>query len=278
MLFFSIAKNAKYLPSIIWNIKNWPTYLLYYLGIRTGGANFIFRNGATIRDEEGTASGTIAVVFIRKHYGSVVGKSTVVEIGANIGTFAIYAAASDSNVTLYSYEPVRANYEVLVQNIANNGYQDRITPFNLGVASRTEKRDFYLTSSPEHSFFKRENSNHSVSINCQCLSDILSSNSISRVDLLKVNCEGAEYEILYSTPRECFDKIDEIRMEYHEHKTAKYNVEELMSFLEGFGYATTHLYRYKDDEGFLWMKKPTLPPQAFSSRAGCRNGDGGSPR
>jgi FkbM family methyltransferase len=145
---------------------------------------------------------------------------------------------------------------MLVRNIANNGYQDRITPFNLGVASRTETREFYLTSSPEHSFFKPENSHRSVEIKCESLSDILRRNSLSRVDLLKLNCEGAEYEILYSTPKECFDTIDEIRMEYHGHKTAKYNLEDLMSFLEGFGYETTHLYKYKDDEGFLWMKKP----------------------
>src|SRR6185503_13068779 len=125
-LFINMAKHAKYIPSIIRNIKNWPTYFLYYLGIKKGGGVFVFRNGATIRDNEGTASGTIAVVFIRKLYGSIVGKSTVVEIGANIGTFAIYAARNDSNVRLYSYEPIKANYDVLVRNIAANGYQDRI--------------------------------------------------------------------------------------------------------------------------------------------------------
>ena len=57
-LLVNIAKNTKYIPSIIGNIKNWPTYFLYYLGLRKGGAAFFFRNGATIRDQEGTASGT----------------------------------------------------------------------------------------------------------------------------------------------------------------------------------------------------------------------------
>src|SRR5215831_8687048 len=102
-LFLNIVKHSKYVPSIIGTIKNWPTYFLYYLGIKKGGGAFLFRNGALIRDKEGTASGTIAVVFIRKQYGSIAGKSTIVEIGANIGTFAIYAATSDSNVRLYSY-------------------------------------------------------------------------------------------------------------------------------------------------------------------------------
>jgi FkbM family methyltransferase len=254
-LFVGIAKNAKYIPSIISNVVNWPTYFLYYMGIRKGGGEFFLRNGAVIRDTEGTASGTIAVVFIRKHYGSVVGKSTVVEIGANIGTFAVYAATDNKNARLFSYEPIKANYDVLVKNIAENGYQDRIKPFNLGVASKTEKREFYLASSPEHSFTKGEAGAHSISVDCLTLSDILKNNGIDRVNLLKINCEGAEYEILYSTTKECFDKIDEIRMEYHEHKSENYNLEFLTSFLEKFGFRTTYLYRHTAHEGFLWMKR-----------------------
>jgi FkbM family methyltransferase len=254
-LFVNIIKHSKYVPLIIRSIKNWPTYFLYYLGIKRGGGAYFFRNGGLIRDKEGTASGTIAVVFIRKHYGSIAGKSTIVEIGANIGTFAIYAAMSDRNVRLYSYEPIKANYDVLVRNIADNGCQDRIKAFNLGVASKAERREFYLTSSPEHSLVKSEACTHSESVDCIGLADVLNNNGLSKVNLLKINAEGAEYEILYSTPKECFDKIDEIRMEYHEHRSEKYDLENLKSFLEGFGYVTTHLYRHTDHEGFLWMKK-----------------------
>jgi FkbM family methyltransferase len=254
-LFVKIAKNIQYLPAIIQNVENWPTYLLYYLGIRKGGAEFVFRNGAIIRDKEGTASGTIAVVFIRKQYGSIADKTTVVEIGANIGTFAIFAATTNTNVRLYSYEPIKANYDVLVANIKRNGYQGRIAAFNCGVASKTESREFYLMSSPEHSLFKGDGFGQGVRVDCVSLNDILSGNSIAKVDLLKINAEGAEYEILYSTPRECFNKIDEIRLEYHELPSDGHNLHDLRSFLEGLGYFMTHLYRYKDDEGFLWMKK-----------------------
>src|SRR5688572_6432230 len=90
-LFVAIARHAKYIPSTVRTIKNWPTYFLYYLGIKQGGASYFFRNGATLSDKEGTLSGNIAVVFIRRHYWPVTDKAVVVEIGANIGTFAIYA-------------------------------------------------------------------------------------------------------------------------------------------------------------------------------------------
>jgi len=255
MLLVGIAKNVKYTPAIIRNIKTWPTYFLYYLGFKKGGGKFVFRDGTTIVDNEGTASGTIAVVFIRKQYGTVVGKPTIVEIGANIGTFAVFAAKSDKTARLYSYEPVKANYDVLLRNIAANGLQGRVTAFNLGVASRTEQRDFYLTSSPEHTLIKSAAAGHSVRVNCVSLSDILRANKLSKVDLLKINCEGAEFEILYSTPKECFELIDEIRMEYHDQSAAGHNLIDLQAYLATLGYVTTHLYRHRDDEGFLWVKK-----------------------
>lgn len=250
-----IAKNLKYVPAIIRNIKNWPTYLLYYLGMKRGGGLFILRNGVVIRDVEGTLSGTIAVVFIRQHYGSIAGKTTIVEIGANVGTFSLYAAAQNEKATLYSYEPIKENYEVLVTNIAANGFGERIRAFNLGVASRTEKRTFYLQSSPEHSFTKSLFSEEGVTVDCLSLSDVLDRNGIRKIDLLKINAEGAEYEILYSTPEQVFQKIDEIRMEYHEHESDGYDVESLQAFLKKFGYVTTHLYRHLANEGFLWMKR-----------------------
>lgn len=255
-LLVSIAKNAKYIPTILWKVKNWPTYFLYYFRIKKGGGTFFLRNGVTITDREGTASGTIAVVFIRKQYGSVIGKRTIVEIGANIGTFSVYAATSDPNIRLYSYEPIKANYDVLLKNVASNGCKDRVTAYNKGVASRTEKRTFYLASSPEHSFCKSDAPvNGTITVDCLSLEDILRDNSISKVDLLKVNAEGAEYEILYAASRDCFQKIDEIRMEYHQQDEPRHNVEQLISFLESMGYATTHLYKYKAGEGFLWMKR-----------------------
>lgn len=256
-LLTGIVKNAKYIPSIVSTIRNWPTFFLYYLGLRKDDATYFFRNGITLSDRQGAASGTIAVVFIRKQYGSIEGKSVIVEIGANVGTFAIYAAAKNPGVRLYSYEPIPENYEALIRNINKNGLQDRVSTFNLGVAGASGKRDFlYLASSPEHSFIKTEGYDHAVAIDCLSLREILDSNSLAKVDLLKINAEGAEYEILYSAPQECFDRIDEIRMEYHDGQNVeKHDLAHLKIFLEQAGYVTTHLYQHTPLEGFIWLKR-----------------------
>lgn len=254
-LIAGIARNARYIPSIPLTLKNWPMYMLYYMGIKKGGATYSFRNGVTLRDKEGTASGTIAVVFIRKQYGVIAKGSTIVEVGANVGTFALYAASTDPTVRLYSYEPIPENYRVLLDNIAANGFEDQIKAFNLGVAGTSGSRQFYLASSPEHSFIKADDSSRGITVDCLSLLEVLDRNNLTKVDLLKINAEGAEYEILYSAPKECFDRINEIRMEYHGHHVDKYDLEHLKAFLEQSGYVTTHLYQHTPEEGFIWVKK-----------------------
>lgn len=52
-----------------------------------------------------------------------------------------------------------------------------------------------------------------------------------------MDCEGAEFEILYNLPDEYFKKIKKIRLEYHNHlSNEKNNIEYLMKFLEQKGY------------------------------------------
>ena len=56
-----------------------------------------------------------------------------------------------------------------------------------------------------------------VEVQCTRRSPTSSSrNALERVDLLKMDCEGAEYEILYGTPDRYLERIREIRMEYHQ--------------------------------------------------------------
>ena len=45
--------------------------------------------------------------------------------------------------------------------------------------------------------------------------EILDGNGPKRCDLLKMDCEGAEYDILYHCPSEVLTRIDRIALEVH---------------------------------------------------------------
>jgi hypothetical protein len=52
---------------------------------------------------------------------------------------------------------------------------------------------------------------------------------------MKLDCEGAEYEILFKAPDAMLARIDRIVMEYHDNAT-EYTHRDMARFLEGKGY------------------------------------------
>ena len=70
------------------------------------------------------------------------------------------------------------------------------------------------------------------------LDQLFSRHSIARCDLLKIDVEGAEYEILLTTTDETFSKICRIYGEYHEFHPNKSLMDggTLSSFLRSKGY------------------------------------------
>ena len=75
---------------------------------------------------------------------------------------------------------------------------------------------------------------NSVNVDCVNLQSIIETNNIERCDLLKIDTEGAEYDILYSTEKHVFDKIFNISIEYHNDN--KNNGDQLASYLDKLGY------------------------------------------
>ncbi|MBI2053764.1 MAG: FkbM family methyltransferase [Candidatus Staskawiczbacteria bacterium] len=259
----------KYLPFIVFEIKNWQFFLLNYLGIKNGGGVFEFRNGLKIKTKDAVSSATVSVIFIKKDYGEINDNSVIIDIGANIGVFSLYAAQS-KNTIIYAFEPLPRNYSLLLENIAFNKLEKNIIPFNLAVGEKEEKRTLYLGESPFPSFLKisdspfnahfgsepYEQNQQSIEINCVALKDVFDKNNIQTCDILKMDCEGAEFEILYSLPEEYYKKIKEIRMEYHNHLSEpRNNINYLLEFLQRKGYEIKKLKKSSIHQGDLWLSK-----------------------
>ena len=75
------------------------------------------------------------------------------------------------------------------------------------------------------------------------LQAVFDQQEIAFCDFLKIDCEGAEYEMLYNLPTAYFTKIGLFAIEYH-HVPDKpeYTPEALSAFLEERGF-TVHRYK-----------------------------------
>lgn len=137
----------------------------------------------------------------------------IIDIGAHIGIFTIYASQFCNNGKIYSFEPVKENYDLLLNNIELNRLE-QVKLFNLAVSNTNDDVTIYINDDKSaHSVFPSSKS--SVNVKSITLQNIFEENNISHCNFLKLDCEGAEYEILCNLPTKYFKKIDKIVMECH---------------------------------------------------------------
>src|SRR5688572_26717732 len=129
-----------YIPRICRLWSNWPEYLLNYVLRRHRPTEYRMRSGFRVIDTTGTLPGTLAEVFVRRRYGSVAGFRTIVDVGANAGSFAVYAAQSCPGARILCYEPEPQNFLRLRQNLRVNGLDGRVAAFQSAVGSSSAPR------------------------------------------------------------------------------------------------------------------------------------------
>jgi hypothetical protein len=79
---------------------------------------------------------TVYLIFCRRDYGLIMKGSTVVDIGANIGLYSVYAAMNGA-AAVYAYEPCTESYGLLEKNISENGFNEIIKPVNAVVMGKS---------------------------------------------------------------------------------------------------------------------------------------------
>lgn len=179
------------------------------------------RNGLsiTIRQNRWDARIVKEVFFDRPYTRkfSLPENSTVVDIGGYIGDFSLYAVKYLNAEKVIVCEPTEENFELLLRNIKSNDFQDKITAINKAVGNGDEiSLNVEIKDGKEvhASSFWYEGASTRV-VPSLTLQQLLRENSLSKVDLLKVDCEGGEYEIFSSVDSETFARIFCIVFEYH---------------------------------------------------------------
>jgi FkbM family methyltransferase len=133
----------------------------------------------------------------------------IVDIGAHIGSFTALAAKYFPDARIYSFEPLRRHYDLLVRNFPPR----RGRPQNLAVLGfygNEEGHDLYPGNEFERAYRARQMSN-AISV-----SQLLRKYKLPHIDFLKIDCEQSEVNIFRELDHlDRLKDIDVIAGEWH---------------------------------------------------------------
>jgi FkbM family methyltransferase len=241
--------------NLIRNISNWQLHFLVKFGIvKDDPLIFIAKNNIKFEVPK-RLHHEFKEIFLENAYTVGLKKNTkkdgtIIDIGANVGFFTMFAASKYPDCTIYAYEPIKSNFQQLIKNRQLNDTK-KIYCINKAVCGHTGKVNinFDITDSFTTSATIMGNAGNTlqtIEVPCLKLSDIFEEHKIDNCDLLKLDCEGAEYEILYSTSPEVLYKIDQIAIELHKDKNENEN---LKKFLGDVNFKT---FQFADIPHMLW--------------------------
>ena len=176
----------------------------------------------------------------------------IIDVGAHIGLFSLFVSQFCKTGKIFSFEPIRENFDLLVSNLGLN-HTENVFPFNVGVSKKSGKLNLFLNNDQSaHSIFPK--GSESITVEATSLQKIFDEKQISSCKLLKLDCEGAEYDIIDSLPMEYLDKIQNMAIEYHLADTKPELIKNLILKIKNAGFKIKTGPHY-NDMGFLIARK-----------------------
>lgn len=207
-------------------------------------------------------------------YGTIIGNGwTIVDIGGGIGDFTTFAARAHPQNTVYAFEPTPESFALLQENLQRNqvdnasGYPQAIWSEAGTVwidTSVGEPGQFISHEDPDRQITSGgpAASTDSIAAPSISLAQAFDRLGIACCDLLKMDCEGAEYAILFNTPVETLEKVQRIVMEYHDNVAVRsdgnfYTHQDVAEFLAGRGYVVQVQSNFVHQTlGYLYASRP----------------------
>lgn len=124
------------------------------------------------------------------------GKSdiTVIDCGANIGVFTIYAQKYSKKV--YSIEPAKEHFFNLSHMIEFNAYSN-VTAFNIAFGNYDGEGTFYHDANKTmFSLTPNQKTDDTEKVQVMRLDTFFQKNNIEHIDVFKIDTEGEEYNII----------------------------------------------------------------------------------
>ncbi|WP_167487666.1 FkbM family methyltransferase [Nocardia terpenica] len=244
--------------------------------VKTGaGRNISLSNGLTLwtpREIRAMAARyTVREIFEGERYRhpgfELAPGDNVIDIGANIGVFALWAAPRIPGGRILAVEPSPVVFDCLRRNVELNGL-DRVDLVNAAVGRDGATLDFVYNSrwptmghakglSPSKVLLTNHKHDIYQQVPTVSLATMMDRYEMDRVHYLKVDCEGGEFDIFREMDSDHWRRIDKIGAEFHEF-APDLDRRELVQILEAEGFEveiTQNWWEKVNKVGSLWARR-----------------------
>jgi FkbM family methyltransferase len=149
-----------------------------------------------------------------------VAPKTILDVGSNIGATIIYFHHQFPDAEIFGFEPHPDTFRILQQNVAD---LPGVTVFNYGLGA-TQQRIVVRADDVNFGAFNtrghfKDRGFPAAPVECEVrrLDDVLLELGIARVDLIKIDCEGAEADVFSTLPDAILNQCQWIVGEFHDH-------------------------------------------------------------
>ena len=192
--------------------------------------------------------------FLPGHEGYILTKFTpkegdiVVDIGAHIGRYTITSSKQVGNTgKVVAIEADPENFQLLKRNIALNKLTN-VMPLNYAVFSeRTKIKLYEQSASAKYNSImltRAAKTKNYVEVNADTLDSILNLNGVNRVNWIKIDVEGAEFEVLKGSTKTLSGENTYLLIEIHNIEDPSH-YDNIVNFLKDDNYEITFEQGYE---------------------------------
>lgn len=159
----------------------------------------------------------------------------VVDVGANIGVFTVYAVKKKLSGRVIAIEPAPLNWDLFYENVRRNHLQN-VKLYKCAISDHEGMANLYFPG--DHSCYTLSASGYTVTsipVKLQTLDVIFEKENLSICHLLKIDVEGHELHVLKGA-KKMLAATHHVVMELHKKNII---VEQVVSFLQEQGFNCT---------------------------------------
>jgi FkbM family methyltransferase len=189
-------------------------------------------------------------VLSTDHFQKIITENmTIIDIGANIGYYALLESQLASKGHIFAIEPVLGNYTLLKKNIALN-HCTNISTYNFAIADADGYKEMYIYDKCNWSAFTKIPGStiiDTVRVPIFTLDKFVETHVPQHLHFIRMDVEGFEYEILIGSQKTLQKPGPLIFcIEIHPHLISKEKVTTIIDLMRDNGFAVNAIFNDMD--------------------------------